>query len=95
MCSKYENEAGEAAVRTILHSDLNNFYASVECVYRPELRKVPLAVCGDPEARHGIVRGIARGFIEIDDSVHAVHRLSVFSRVSDFLTPARSSRLKY
>ncbi len=42
-------------VRTILHSDLNNFYASVECVYNPELRKVPLAVCGDPEARHGIV----------------------------------------
>ena len=42
-------------MRTILHSDLNNFYASVECVYNPELRKVPLAVCGDPEARHGIV----------------------------------------
>ena len=51
----YRQKAGEAAVRTILHSDLNNFYASVECVYRPELRKVPLAVCGDPEARHGIV----------------------------------------
>lgn len=42
-------------MRTILHSDLNNFYASVECAYRPELKKVPLAVCGDPEARHGIV----------------------------------------
>ncbi len=43
------------AVRTVLHSDLNNFYASVECVYNPELKKVPMAVCGDPEARHGIV----------------------------------------
>ena len=42
-------------MRTILHRDLNNFYASVECVYRPEWKNVPLAVCGDPEARHGIV----------------------------------------
>ena len=42
-------------MRTILHSDLNNFYASVECVYRPEWKNMPLAVCGDPEARHGIV----------------------------------------
>ncbi len=42
-------------MRTILHSDLNNFYASVECVYEPRLKKVPMAVCGDPEARHGIV----------------------------------------
>ena len=39
----------------ILHSDLNNFYASVECLYEPELRDRPMAVCGDPEARHGIV----------------------------------------
>lgn len=43
------------AVRTVLHSDLNNFYASVECAYNPALKEVPLAVCGDPEARHGIV----------------------------------------
>lgn len=42
-------------MRTVLHSDLNNFYASVECAYNPELKKVPIAVCGDPEARHGIV----------------------------------------
>lgn len=42
-------------MRTILHSDLNNFYAGVECVYRPELKNVPIAVCGDPNARHGIV----------------------------------------
>lgn len=41
--------------RTILHSDLNNFYASVECLYRPELRGKPVAVCGDPTLRHGIV----------------------------------------
>ena len=41
--------------RIILHSDLNNFYASVECLYHPELREKPVAVCGDPELRHGIV----------------------------------------
>lgn len=42
-------------MRTILHSDLNNFYASVECAYDPSLKDRPMAVCGDPEARHGIV----------------------------------------
>jgi len=41
--------------RVILHSDLNNFYASVECLHRPEIRDKPVAVCGDPAARHGIV----------------------------------------
>ena len=42
-------------MRTILHSDANSFYASVETVYNPSLRNVPLAVCGDPDARHGII----------------------------------------
>lgn len=41
--------------RTILHSDMNNCYASIELLYRPELRGKPLAVGGNPEARHGIV----------------------------------------
>lgn len=41
--------------RAILHCDLNNFYASVECLYRPELAGLPVAVCGDVELRHGIV----------------------------------------
>ncbi len=41
--------------RTILHSDCNCFYASVEMLHRPELRNKPMAVGGDPEARHGIV----------------------------------------
>lgn len=41
--------------RTILHCDCNGFYASVECVLRPELKKIPMAVCGDPENRHGVI----------------------------------------
>ena len=46
---------GEAGERTILHCDCNGFYASVECLLRPELWRVPMAVCGDPEQRHGII----------------------------------------
>lgn len=41
--------------RVILHSDMNSFYASVECLYNPELKKVPMAVAGDVEQRHGII----------------------------------------
>lgn len=41
--------------RCVLHVDCNKFYASVECLYRPELRDKPMAVGGDPENRHGII----------------------------------------
>ena len=41
--------------RIILHSDLNNFYASVERMLNPALVGVPVAVCGNEEERHGIV----------------------------------------
>ena len=41
--------------RIILHSDCNSFYASVECLYHPEIRRKPVAVGGDIEQRHGII----------------------------------------
>lgn len=39
----------------ILHVDMNNFYASVETLYAPQYRDVPMAVAGDRESRHGII----------------------------------------
>lgn len=42
-------------MRSIIHVDMNNFYASVECLYRPEIRHLPVAVAGDPLNRHGII----------------------------------------
>ena len=41
--------------RIILHCDLNCFYASVELLKYPDLQNVPVAVCGDPSSRHGII----------------------------------------
>ena len=41
--------------RTILHSDMNCFYASVEMMLNPELQGKAVAVCGSTENRHGIV----------------------------------------
>lgn len=42
-------------MRTILHIDMNNFYASVECLHNPAIRNKPVVVCGNPEQRHGII----------------------------------------
>ena len=41
--------------RTILHCDMNGFYASVELLQLPHLKDLPVAVCGNPESRHGII----------------------------------------
>lgn len=41
--------------KIILHSDLNNFFASVETALDPSLKGKPLAVSGSIEERHGIV----------------------------------------
>ena len=41
--------------RIILHCDMDSFFASVELLSYPELRDKPVAVCGNPENRHGII----------------------------------------
>lgn len=51
--------------RVILHCDMNNFYASVECVKNESLRDKPVAVAGDVSSRHGIIlakNNIAKSF---------------------------------
>ena len=41
--------------RVIFHCDCNSFFASVELLHYPQLRDVPVAVCGDPTSRHGVI----------------------------------------
>lgn len=41
--------------RNILHIDINNCYASIECLFHPELAGKPVAVAGETEERHGII----------------------------------------
>ncbi len=41
--------------RVILHVDMNNFFASVECLLNPSLRNYAVAVAGDPNKRTGII----------------------------------------
>lgn len=51
--------------RVIFHIDCNGFFASVEETLHPSLRQVPMAVCGDPESRRGIILAkneLAKGF---------------------------------
>ena len=44
-----------AGDRVILHVDMNAFFASVEALSHPETEGKPMAVCGDPENRRGII----------------------------------------
>ena len=51
--------------RVILHCDMNGFFASVELLDYPQLADKPMAVCGSPENRHGIILAkneIAKGY---------------------------------
>lgn len=51
----YYTHRGANRSRIVLHSDLNNFFASVECLKHKALAAYPVAVCGSREERHGIV----------------------------------------
>ncbi len=66
------------ADRVILHADCNNFFASCECLERPELKNVPMAVAGDPEKRVGVVvakNELAKKFgVRTTDTVYAAKR---------------------
>ncbi len=53
---------GREAVRSkvIFLADMESFYAGVEMSQNPALRGKPVAVCGDPALRHGIVLAASR-----------------------------------
>ena len=55
MYNKSEHLFDEVKMKDILHVDLNNFFASCECMVNESIRNVPVAVCGSTEERHGIV----------------------------------------
>ncbi len=42
-------------MRVIIHADLNNFFASVECKLNSDLKGKFVGVCGNIESRHGII----------------------------------------
>ena len=54
--------------RVILHCDMNNFYASVECMLNPELKNKPVAVCGSVEERRFHGRGNLASKAEVPGS---------------------------
>ena len=49
------NKHSTAEKRTIFHIDMNNFYASVECLLNPSIKNYAVAVAGDPNKRTGII----------------------------------------
>lgn len=48
------------SARVIFLADMESFYASVETSLNPSLRGKPVAVCGDPALRHGIILAASR-----------------------------------
>ena len=82
--------------RKILHSDLNNFYASVECLYNPCIRDRPVAVAGNAEKRRGIIlakNNIAKKFgVKTADTLWEAQR-----KCPDiiFVSPSYDKYLRY
>lgn len=64
--------------RVILHCDCNSFFASVETALDPSYANVPMAVCGNPELRHGIVLAkneLAKAYgIQTAETVYSARR---------------------
>ena len=60
-------------MRDILHVDLNNFFASCECLVDESIRNLPVAVCGSQKERHGIV--LAKNYLAKDCGVKTGHTI--------------------
>ncbi len=55
MISINQNINSTIKKRVIMHIDMNNFYASVECLLNPSIKNYAVAVAGDPNKRTGII----------------------------------------
>ena len=65
--------------RCILHCDMNGFFASVELLDYPHLKNKPMAVCGNPENRHGIILAkneIAKRYNTTTDKLKNINNLT-------------------
>ncbi len=91
-------------LRTILHSDLDNFYASVELLRYPDLRDKPIAVCGDIEERHGVVlaknliakkAGVATGDVIWQAKKKCPDLIELPAKFSDYLRVSKAVRKIY
>ena len=77
--------------RVVLHSDLNNCYASIECMLHPELRGKYIAVCGSTEDRHGIVLAKNQLAKPVSYTHLASTTVAPSSRTKSIKTPGQSS----
>ena len=64
--------------RVILHCDANSFFASVELLFHPEFKDLPMAICGSSEDRRGIILAknqVAKGYgIETAETVFSAKK---------------------
>ena len=81
--------------KNILHCDLNNFYASVECLENENFRNKPLVVCGCVEERKGVV--LAKNYIAKSFGIKTGQTLWEAKKLCPFLisTNARFDRYIY
>ena len=90
--------------RTILHSDMNSFYASVEMMLDPSLRGKPVAVCGSTENRHGIIlaksqlakkAGVKTGMVNWEARMKCPDLIMVQPQYDEYLKYSRYAREIY
>ena len=90
--------------RAILHIDMNNFYASVECMLNPSIKNLPVAVCGDEEERRGIVlaknylakeKGVVTGEAIWEAKIKCPNLVTVPPRFDEYVKYSRLAREIY